>query len=155
HFAMDYLEQQNRRVAGDTVPTTAQAKAAILATGKHVVVIGGGDTGSDCVGTANRQRATSVTQLELMPKPPLARMPDNPWPAWPLILRTSSSQEEPSLQKEHCGREFAIMTKAFVANPEGGRVATLSAIRIELSGGTLREIPGTEIEISCDLALLA
>lgn len=145
HFAMEYLEQQNRRVAGDEVPE----EGAILATGKHVVVIGGGDTGSDCVGTANRQRAASVTQLELMPKPPLVRMPENPWPAWPLILRTSSSQEE------GCERQFAIMTKSFAADPSGERVAKLSAVRVELSRGAVRELPGTELEIPCDLALLA
>jgi glutamate synthase (NADPH/NADH) small chain len=149
HFAMEYLEQQNRRVAGDTVP----AESAIVATGKHVVVIGGGDTGSDCVGTANRQRAASVTQLELMPKPPLVRMPENPWPAWPLILRTSSSQEEPSAAGSEALREFAILTKEFVA--EGNRVTKLRTVRVELSGGSIRELPGSEQEIPCDLALLA
>jgi glutamate synthase (NADPH/NADH) small chain len=81
-------------------------------------------------------------------------MPDNPWPAWPVILRTSSSQEEPSVEKDQCGREFAIMTKAFVAGPQG-RVAKLGAVRIEVSGGSIREVPGSELEIPCDLALLA
>ena len=151
HFAMEYLEQQNRRVAGDSVPE----EGAILAAGKHVVVIGGGDTGSDCVGTANRQRAASVTQLELMPKPPLVRMPENPWPAWPLVLRTSSSQEEPSAAGREVEREFAILTKAFAADASGKHVAKLSTVRVELSGGTIREIPGTELELPCDLALLA
>jgi glutamate synthase (NADPH/NADH) small chain len=151
HFAMEYLEQQNRRVAGDTVP----ADVAVLANGKHVVVIGGGDTGSDCVGTANRQQAASVTQLELMPKPPLVRMPENPWPAWPLILRTSSSQEEPAANGKSCEREFAIMTKSFTADASGTRVAKLAAIRVELTGGSIREVPGTELELPCDLALLA
>jgi glutamate synthase (NADPH/NADH) small chain len=150
HFAMDYLEQQNRRVAGDVVPESR----AIVATGKHVVVIGGGDTGSDCVGTANRQRAASVTQLELMPRPPLVRMPENPWPAWPLILRTSSSHEEPSANGAPCAREFAILTRAFVAGA-GGRVAKLAAIRVEMKGGAVHELPGTEHELPCDLALLA
>lgn len=145
HFAMEFLEQQNRRVAGDDVPP----EGALLATGKHVVVIGGGDTGSDCVGTSNRQRAESVTQLELMPKPPLVRMPENPWPAWPLIFRTSSSQEE------GCEREFAIMTKAFLPDASGKRVAKLSAVRVEVTGGAMREVPGTEMELPCDLALLA
>jgi glutamate synthase (NADPH/NADH) small chain len=148
-FAMDYLSQQNRRVAGEDVP------GQILATGKHVVVIGGGDTGSDCVGTANRQRAASVTQLELMPKPPLVRMPQNPWPAWPLVLRTSSSQEEPSASGEACGREFAIMTRAFLPGAGTGRVATLRAVRVELAGGAFRAIPGREVELPCELALLA
>lgn len=151
HFAMDFLEQQNRRVAGETVPE----ERAIMATGKHVVVIGGGDTGSDCVGTSNRQRAATVTQLELMPKPPLVRMPENPWPAWPLIFRTSSSQEEPSASREQCEREFAIMTKSFVADETGKRVAQLSAIRVEVTGGVVREVPGTELLIPCDLAFLA
>jgi glutamate synthase (NADPH/NADH) small chain len=146
-YAMDFLVQQNRRVAGDAALPTGEAP--ILATGKHVVVIGGGDTGSDCVGTSNRQHAASVTQLELMPKPPLVRLPDNPWPAWPLVLRTSSSQEE------GCERDFAVMTKALVADASGKRVAKLAAARAELSGGTIRTIPGSEFEIPCDLVLLA
>ncbi|MDB4937971.1 MAG: Glutamate synthase small chain [Labilithrix sp.] len=144
-YAMDFLVQQNRRVAGDTV----DGPEAILATGKHVVVIGGGDTGSDCVGTSNRHRAASVSQLELLPKPPLVRMPENPWPAWPLVLRTSSSQEE------GCARDFSVITKAFVADASGKRVAKIAAARAELAGGTIREIPGTEFDIPCDLALLA
>ncbi|HVJ89722.1 MAG TPA: glutamate synthase subunit beta [Labilithrix sp.] len=151
HFAMEYLEQQNRRVAGETVPK----ESSIWAEGKHVVVIGGGDTGSDCVGTANRQLAASVTQLELMPKPPLVRMPENPWPAWPLILRTSSSQEEPSATGQPCEREFAIMTRAFVPDASGKHVAKLAAVRVELANGSIREIPGTATELRCDLALLA
>ena len=144
-FAMDFLVQQNARVAGDVIPS----ERAILATGKHVVVIGGGDTGSDCVGTSNRHGAASVSQLELMPKPPLVRMPENPWPAWPLVLRTSSSQEE------GCARDFSVMTKGFVADASGKRVAKIAAVRAELAGGTLREIPGSELDIPCDLALLA
>jgi glutamate synthase (NADPH/NADH) small chain len=147
-FAMDFLVQQNARVAGDVVPDDR----AILATGKHVVVIGGGDTGSDCVGTSIRQGAASVTQLELMPKPPLVRMPENPWPAWPLVFRTSSSQEE------GCARDFSVMTKAFVPdapNATGTRVAKLAAVRAELVAGSLREIPGSDLVIPCDLALLA
>jgi glutamate synthase (NADPH/NADH) small chain len=149
HFAMDYLEEQNRRVAGDTLPVS------ISATGKHVVVIGGGDTGSDCVGTANRQRAASVTQLELMPKPPLVRMPENPWPAWPLVLRTSSSQEEPSANGKACGREFAILTKGFVSDASGTRVTKLTTVRVESAGGAFREVPGSEAELPADLVLLA
>jgi glutamate synthase (NADPH/NADH) small chain len=151
HFAMDFLTQQNRRVAGDVVPD----EGAILAAGKHVVVIGGGDTGSDCVGTSNRQRAASVTQLELMPKPPLSRMPENPWPEWPLVLRTSSSHEEPSAGGDRCERAFAIVTKAFVPDVSGTRVAKLSAVRAEVVAGAVRELPGTELELPCDLALLA
>ena len=146
-FAMDFLVQQNRRVAGDAALPSGEA--AILATGKHVVVIGGGDTGSDCVGTSNRQRAASVSQLELMPRPPLVRMPDNPWPSWPLVLRTSSSQEE------GCARDFSVMTKGFVKGASGKRVASIAAARAELSGGAIREIPGSDFEIPCDLVLLA
>jgi glutamate synthase (NADPH) small chain len=134
HFAMDYLEQQNRRVAGERV----DGEKAILATNKHVVVIGGGDTGSDCVGTANRQGAASVTQLELMPKPPLVRMPENPWPAWPLVFRTSSSHEE------GCARDFAVQTTRFDGN---ARVEKLIALRLP------EKIE--EIALPCDLALLA
>ena len=111
-FAMDFLAQQNRRVEGGIVPD----ESAILASDKHVVVIGGGDTGSDCVGTSNRQRAKSVSQLELMPAPPLVRMPENPWPAWPLVFRTSSSQAE------GCERGFSVMTKAFVGDASGKRL---------------------------------
>ena len=142
-YAMDFLVQQNRRVAGDAVAD------AILATGKHVVVIGGGDTGSDCVGTSNRQGAKSVSQLELMPKPPLVRMPENPWPAWPLVLRTSSSQEE------GCARDFSVVTKAFVPDASGKRIAKIAAARAELVAGAIREVPGTDFDIPCDLALLA
>ena len=145
HYAMDFLVQQNARVAGDVVPEAG----ALLATGKHVVVIGGGDTGSDCVGTSNRHGAASVSQLELMPRPPLVRMPENPWPAWPLVLRTSSSQEE------GCARDFSIMTKRFVADASGKRVAKLTVVEVEMVGGAPREIAGTEREIPCDLALLA
>ena len=144
-LAMDFLVQQNARVAGDVVPEAG----AILASGKHVVVIGGGDTGSDCVGTSNRHGAASVSQLELLAKPPLVRMPENPWPAWPLVLRTSSSQEE------GCARDFSVMTKAFVADASGKRVAKIAAVRAELASGALREIPGSEFDIPCDLALLA
>jgi glutamate synthase (NADPH/NADH) small chain len=147
-YAMDFLVQQNRRVAGEAV-AEANGHPPILATGKHVVVIGGGDTGSDCVGTSNRQGAKSVSQLELMPKPPLVRMPENPWPAWPLVLRTSSSQEE------GCARDFSVMTKAFVADASGKRIAKIVAARAELAGGTIRELPGSDFDIPCDLVLLA
>jgi glutamate synthase (NADPH) small chain len=136
HFAMEYLEQQNRRVAGETI----DGDRAILATGKHVVVIGGGDTGSDCVGTANRQGAASVTQLELMAKPPLVRMPDNPWPSWPLVFRTSSSHDE------GCVRDFAVMTTRFEAGADG-RVKELVAMRLPEKV--------EEVALPCDLALLA
>jgi glutamate synthase (NADPH/NADH) small chain len=148
HFAMDYLTQQNRRNAGKPV-----FGDGILASGKNVVVIGGGDTGSDCVGTANRQGAASVTQIEILQKPPLARNASMPWPKWPMILRTSSSHEE------GCGRHWSILTKAFVGDAGGH----LSALRIadlawkEENGraGTFTEVPGTEREVPCELALLA
>jgi glutamate synthase (NADPH/NADH) small chain len=143
HFAMDFLEQQNRRVAGDVVPDAD----AILAHGKHVVVVGGGDTGSDCVGTSVRQGAASVTQLELMPKPPLARMPENPWPEWPLVLRTSSSHEE------GCERDWAISTKGLLG--EDGRVTTLRAARVRLAGRAFEDAGEPPVDLRCDLVLLA
>jgi glutamate synthase (NADPH/NADH) small chain len=143
HFAMEYLVQQNRRVAGEAV----DAGRAILATGKRVVVIGGGDTGSDCVGTAVRQGATSVTQLELMPKPALVRLPTNPWPEWPLVLRTSTSQEEGA------DRDWSVSTRAF--HGEGGRVVALEAQRAVLEGGKVKPIPGTEVSLPAELVLLA
>jgi glutamate synthase (NADPH/NADH) small chain len=143
HFAMEFLVQQNRRIAGDAVDSSAP----ILATGKHVVVIGGGDTGSDCVGTSFRQGALSVTQLELMPKPALIRMPNNPWPEWPLILRTSSSQEE------GCGRDWAVSTKGFKS--ENGVVTALEAHRVLFEGGKLKPLPGTEFLLPAGLVLLA
>jgi glutamate synthase (NADPH/NADH) small chain len=153
HFAMEFLEQQNRRVAGDSVP----AEGAILAGGKRVIVIGGGDTGSDCVGTSVRQGAARVVQLELMPKPPLVRMPENPWPEWPLVLRTSSSQEEAArLSGRGHGdmRDWAISTKAITG--DDGRVARLSTVRVRLGPGrTIEEIPEQRADLPCDLVLLA
>ena len=147
HFAMEFLVQQNKRVAGDTVPD----EGAILATGKRVIVLGGGDTGSDCVGTSLRHKAASVQQLELMPKPPLVRMPANPWPEWPLILRTSSSHEEGA--GGALGRDWAVMTKRLVG--KDGRVTALEAVRVESRGGKLVEVEGSAFEIPCDLVLLA
>ncbi len=143
-FAMDFLTQQNRRVAGEVV----DGPAAITATGKRVVVIGGGDTGSDCVGTSIRQGAASVLQLELMPKPSLVRMPENPWPEWPLVLRTSSSQAEGA------ERDWAVSTKAL--HGEGGRVTALEAARVRLVSGRVEEVAGASaVTIACDLVLLA
>lgn len=146
HYAMDYLPQQNKRVAGDEVP------GQILATGKHVVVLGGGDTGSDCIGTAVRQGALSVTNFELMPRPPEKEDRAQTWPAWPHKLRTSSSHQE------GCTRDFAIATKGF--SGEGGKVKTLHAVRLDWrrdEGGALRphEIPGSELDVPADLVLLA
>jgi glutamate synthase (NADPH) small chain len=143
HFAMEFLEQSNRRVAGDAVADVG----AILATGKRVVVIGGGDTGSDCVGTSHRQRAASVTQIEILPKPPDRRATLNPWPEWPQILRTSSSQEEGG------ARDWAAMTTRFVG--QEGRLVGIDAVRVEMTPGGPKPIAGTEFRIPCDLALLA
>ncbi len=150
HFAMDFLRQQNKRIAGDKF----MKKDEILAANKHVIVIGGGDTGSDCVGTSNRHHATSVTQIELLPKPPLERSPENPWPQWPMILRSSSSHDE------GCERQWSILTKSFIGD-ENNNVKGLSIVEIEWitdpKSGKLKfkEIPGTERELPCDLALLA
>jgi glutamate synthase (NADPH/NADH) small chain len=156
HFAMDFLPQQNKRNAGDDVP------GQITATGKDVIVIGGGDTGSDCDGTSNRQGANSLTQFELLPQPPdlgkyprRSERPDNtPWPNWPVILRTSSSHEE------GCRREWSILTKEFLSD-ENGHVRAAKTVRIEwytdaASGRQqFREVPGSEEEWPCQLALLA
>ncbi|MDO8377323.1 MAG: FAD-dependent oxidoreductase, partial [Aquabacterium sp.] len=137
--------QQNKVVAGDKV------KGQIKATGKHVVVIGGGDTGSDCVGTSNRHGAASVTQFEVMPMPPEQENKPLVWPYWPTKLRTSSSHEE------GCTREFAIATKEFVAGTgkDKGRVVGLKTVHIELKDGKFVEIAGTEKAYKADLVLLA
>jgi len=142
HFAMPFLEQSNRRVAGDRVPP----ELAILATGKQVVVIGGGDTGSDCLGTSLRQGAAGVVQLELLPQPPERRAAGNPWPAWPLVMRTSSSQEEGGT------RDFGVMTTAFLDDGQG-RLRALQCVRV--GPAPFAPIPGTEFELPCELALLA
>ena len=143
HYAMDFLTQQNRRVAGLDVPSAG----ALLATGKRVVVLGGGDTGSDCVGTSHRQGAASVTSLELLPRLPLARTEDNPWPAWPLIYRTSSSHEEGG------ERDFGGMTLRLLG--DAGRLSALEGIRVRLSSRKLQEVPGSQFTLPCDLLLLA
>jgi glutamate synthase (NADPH/NADH) small chain len=141
HFAMDFLPQQNRVNAGDKV------KDQIKATGKHVVVIGGGDTGSDCVGTSNRHGAASVTQFELMPMPPEQENKPLVWPYWPTKLRTSSSHEE------GCERDFAVATKRFEG--KGGKVDKVIACRVEWKDGKMIEVPNTEFELKADLVLLA
>ncbi|MFO0570601.1 MAG: glutamate synthase subunit beta [Polyangiaceae bacterium] len=143
HFAMDFLEQQNRRVAGDVVPE----ERAITATGRDVVVIGGGDTGSDCIGTSHRQGAKSVTSLEILPRPPDERHPSTPWPAWPLVLRTSTSHEEGG------SREWSVSTERL--SGEGGRVKALHAVRVESRGGRFERVEGSEFELPADLVLLA
>jgi len=141
HFAMDFLPQQNRVVAGDKVPDQ------ILATGKHVVIIGGGDTGSDCVGTSNRHGAKSITQFELLPQPPEDENKPLVWPYWPVKLRISSSQEE------GCRRDWAVATKRFEGR--NGKVEKLIAARVEWKDEGVREIAGSEFEMSADLVLLA
>jgi len=156
HYAMDFLPQQNKRNAGDDVA------GQILAEGKDVIVIGGGDTGSDCDGTSNRQGCNSLTQFELLPQPPeLGKYPrrherpaNTPWPAWPVMMRTSSSHEE------GCRREFGILTKEFVGD-EAGRLRALKTVRIEwyqdaaTGQQKFRELAGSEEEWPCQLALLA
>jgi glutamate synthase (NADPH/NADH) small chain len=143
HFAMDFLTQQNRRVAGDQVPP----EIGILATGKRAVVLGGGDTGSDCVGTCHRQGASSVVSLELLPRPPDERLPSNPWPAWPLVFRSSSSHDEGGT------RDFGVMTKRLVGRD--GRLVGLEAARVARIDGKLQEVPHSVFEIPCELLLLA
>ena len=149
HFAMEYLTQQNRRCEGETVPVDRE----ITAHGKHVIIIGGGDTGADCLGTAHRQGAASVHQLEIMPRPPEHRATDNPWPQWPFIYRISSAHEEGG------ERLFSVSTKRFLGD-DSGRVKALELVEIEMireHGRTIiNEIPGSEmITLPCDLALLA
>jgi glutamate synthase (NADPH/NADH) small chain len=145
HFAMEFLPQQNRVVAGDRVAEQ------IVAKGRNVVVIGGGDTGSDCVGTSNRQGALSITQFELLPQPPEAENKPLVWPYWPIKLRTSSSHEE------GCERDWSVATKRFEGD---GRVERLVAARVEWqrdASGAMRmvEVPGTEFTLKADLVLLA
>ncbi|MBL8361149.1 MAG: glutamate synthase subunit beta [Rubrivivax sp.] len=145
HYAMEFLPQQNKVVAGDKV------KGQISAAGKHVIVIGGGDTGSDCVGTSNRHGAASVTQFELMPQPPEEENRPLTWPYWPYKLRTSSSHEE------GCERTFAIATKEFIGGTgkDKGRVVALKTVQVQWQGGRMVEVPGSEQEWKADLVLLA
>jgi len=144
HFAMDYLVQQNRRGAGDAEPVAAP-QGTLTAKDKHVVVIGGGDTGSDCIGTAVRQGAASITQLEIMPKPPEKENKGLTWPNWPLKLRTSSSQEE------GCERDWAVATKRALGT---GKVEALECVRLEFNP-KMTEVPGSEFKLKADLVLLA
>ncbi|MFZ9284891.1 MAG: glutamate synthase subunit beta [Burkholderiaceae bacterium] len=141
HFAMEFLPQQNKVNAGDKL------KGQLRADGKHVIVIGGGDTGSDCVGTSNRHGAASVTQFEVMPQPPEQENKPLVWPYWPLKLRTSSSHEE------GCVREFAVSTKEFLG--KDGKVTGLKTVHVEMKDGKFVEIAGTEKEYKADLVLLA
>ena len=145
HFAMDFLPQQNRRVSGEPLSQGVHGLGTDeLATGRHVVVIGGGDTGSDCIGTSIRQGAKSVTQIEIMPQPPEHENKELTWPNWPMKLRTSTSQEEGAT------RDFAVLTKSF--SGENGRVTKLNCVRVDEN---FKEIPGSEFEIQADLVLLA
>ncbi len=140
HFALEFLIPQNKEVAGDD-------KNPISATGKHVIVIGGGDTGSDCVGTSNRHGAKSVTQFEVMPEPPKEENRPLTWPYWPIKLRTSSSHEE------GCSREFAVSTKEFIG--ENGKVKALRTVELEWKDGKPTEVAGSERELPADLVLFA
>ena len=151
HYAMDFLTQQNKRGAGDDEARAAPA-GTISAAGKHVVVIGGGDTGSDCIGTSTRQGAASITQLEILPEPPERENKALTWPNWPLKLRTSSSQEE------GCERDFAVATKRALG--VDGRLEALECVRLEWTPGpggrlTMSEIAGSEFSLRADLVLLA
>ncbi len=149
HLAMEYLSQQNRLVSGDSMPPARQ----ITAKGKRVVILGGGDTGADCLGTAHRQGAKSVHQFELLPEPPESRPSSNPWPQWPMVLRTSAAHEEGGV------RDYSISTKRF--SGDGGRVQKLHAVRLEWGArdangrASMTEIPGSDFEMDVDLVLLA
>lgn len=151
HFAMDFLTQQNKRNAGDD-EARAAPRGTLTAKGKHVIVIGGGDTGSDCVGTSNRHGAASVTQLEVMPQPPVRENKALTWPDWPLKLRSSSSHEEGA------ARDFAVLTKRAVGS--NGKVEALECVRVEWAKGAdgrmgMQEVAGSNFELRADLVLLA
>ncbi|HEY0300787.1 MAG TPA: glutamate synthase subunit beta [Rhizomicrobium sp.] len=151
HFAMEFLTQQNKRVAGDP-ESKAAPNGTLSAKGRHVVVIGGGDTGSDCIGTSNRHGAASVVQLEILPKPPERENKALTWPDWPLKLRTSSSQEEGA------ARDWSVLTRRAVA--KDGRIAALECVRVEWVKGAdgrqqMREVEGSSFELKADLVLLA
>jgi glutamate synthase (NADPH/NADH) small chain len=143
HFAMDFLPQQNRRNGGESLGDVKE----ILATGKHVVVLGGGDTGADCVGTSARQGAASITQMEIMPKPPEKEDKDMTWPNWPVKLRSSTSHEE------GCKREWSVGTTSFEG--KDGKITTLNAAQMDWSNGRPEPVKGSDYEIKADLVLLA
>jgi len=144
YFAMEFLSQSNSRVEGEKIPQEKE----ILATGKHVVVIGGGDTGSDCVGTSVRQKAASITQIELMPKAPLERTEEMPWPLYPRIFKLSTSQEE------GCTMDFNVLSKSFIKD-DNGHVSGINCVKIEWEGRDFKEIEGSEFVLKADLVLLA
>ena len=143
YYAMQFLEQNNKRVAGDAEPDQI-----ITATGKNVIVIGGGDTGADCVGTSNRHGAKSVTQIEVLSKPPSERAASTPWPNWPMMLRTSTSHDE------GCNREWAILTKAFIGD-DNGNLKALRLVNIEWTNSGMKEIEGTQRDIPCEAVFIA
>ena len=148
HLAMDYLPQQNKLLAGEEIDSAEH----ITAEGKRVVILGGGDTGADCLGTAHRQGAEVVYQFELLPEPPEERRPDNPWPQWPMILRSSAAHEEGGI------RDYNILTKSFSGS--NGQVEKLHAVRVDWTIGddgrfVMNEVPGSEMEVETDLVLLA
>ncbi len=148
HLAMDYLPQQNKLLAGEDI----DPEEHITAEGKRVVILGGGDTGADCLGTAHRQGAEVVYQFELLPEPPEERRPDNPWPQWPMILRSSAAHEEGGI------RDYNILTKSFTGSD--GQVQKLHAVRVDWTTGedgrfVMNEVPGSEMEVETDLVLLA
>lgn len=155
HPAMEFLSQQNKRIAGIARQVDHQGteyrNGELSAEGKHVVVIGGGDTGSDCVGTSNRHGAASITQVELLPMPPNERAPSTPWPNWPMMLRTSTSHEE------GCERYWSIQTKEFLGDETGLKALKVVELGWKTENGKMSftELPGTEREIPCDLALIA
>ena len=142
HMAMDYLTQQNKRVAGDDI-----RDEPITAKGKRVVIIGGGDTGSDCLGTAHRHGCSEAHQFELLPEPPPARAETTPWPLWPMQLRTSHAHEE------GCDRQWSVSTTKFSGHD--GHVTKLHAHRVAFENGKFTPVPGTEFEMNADLVLLA
>ena len=144
-LAMEFLTQQNKRNAGDD-ELRAAPRGSLTATGKHVIVIGGGDTGSDCVGTSNRQGAASVTQIEIMPKPPVREDKALTWPNWPMKLRTSTSHDE------GCDRDWAVLTKRVVGDND---VSGLECVRVEWVDGRMQEVAGSEFTLKADLILLA
>src|SRR6202034_783675 len=145
HQAMEYLPLANRVVAADPVHP---ADPAISARGRHVVIIGGGDTGADCLGTSHRQGAASVTQLEILPQPPEVRPDHQPWPTYPMTFRTSSAHEEGGR------RVYAVSTQEFVTD-EAGHVRALRLVEVEVSGGKFEPVPGSERDLPADLVLLA
>jgi glutamate synthase (NADPH/NADH) small chain len=143
HFAMEFLPLQNKRCEGDDIPDSN----FISAKDKRVVIIGGGDTGADCLGTVHRQGCKSVVQFELLPKPPAERASDNPWPNWPNIFRTTSAHEEGG------DREYCVLTKSFTGRD--GQVEQLHGLRVQFEGRNMKEVPGSEFTLDADLVLLA